>query len=126
MFTFKQLFGKNATQTESELVIDKADLPSFTPSNSNTPESLLLAILLRFYYIQEAVLVDADDSFIVDEKGNLIAALVKPTNNALVINYWRKQFLERNDINYIQTTFVIDLFATPSSDDTQLLDASNF
>lgn len=46
--TLVQIFGANATQTDSELIIKKAALQTvgLTPSATNTAESLLVAILL--------------------------------------------------------------------------------
>ncbi|MEH2309336.1 hypothetical protein [Nostoc sp.] len=48
--TLVEVFGANATQTSTDLVIKKSDLVSvgLTPSASNTAESLLLAIILKF------------------------------------------------------------------------------
>lgn len=43
-----QVFGTNCTQTSTQLIIDKSDLASvgLTASNTNTAESLLMAIVL--------------------------------------------------------------------------------
>lgn len=46
--TLAQIFGANATQTDSELIVKKAALQTvgLTPSATNTAESLFVAILL--------------------------------------------------------------------------------
>jgi hypothetical protein len=41
------VFGTNATQTATDLIIKKADLPGLTPLATNTAESLLVGVLLR-------------------------------------------------------------------------------
>ncbi|MDZ8096714.1 MAG: hypothetical protein RMZ42_32970 [Nostoc sp. DedQUE05] len=47
--TITEVFGANASQTATDLVIKKSDLASvgLTASSSNTAESLLLAIVLK-------------------------------------------------------------------------------
>lgn len=45
--TLQQVFGASATQTATTVTINKADLPTLTPSANNTAESLLIAILLE-------------------------------------------------------------------------------
>lgn len=45
--TLAAVFGANATQTATDLIIKKADLPGLTPSATNTAESLFAGILLR-------------------------------------------------------------------------------
>jgi len=44
--TLQEVFGANATQDATDIVIKKADLAGLTPSASNTAESLLSGILL--------------------------------------------------------------------------------
>lgn len=45
--TLQQIFGASATQSATTITITKADLPRLTASSTNTPESLLTAILLK-------------------------------------------------------------------------------
>ncbi|OYD90593.1 hypothetical protein CDG76_30685 [Nostoc sp. 'Peltigera membranacea cyanobiont' 210A] len=45
--TLVEVLGQGATQTATTLTILKADLPRLTPSANNTPESLLIGILLK-------------------------------------------------------------------------------
>lgn len=69
----KQVFGTGCNQTATDLVISKNDLVEvgLTPSASNTPEALIVALLLKAgKYLNDAnqtinpeiqVLVDQDD-----------------------------------------------------------------
>lgn len=45
--TLAQVFGANATQTATELIISKADLTGLTASANNSAESLFAAIGLK-------------------------------------------------------------------------------
>ncbi|MEH2351933.1 hypothetical protein [Nostoc sp.] len=45
--TLVEVLGQGASQTATTLTILKADLPRLTPSANNTPESLLVGILLK-------------------------------------------------------------------------------
>jgi hypothetical protein len=45
--TLAQVFGANATQTATEIIISKADLPGLTASASNSAESILTGIMLQ-------------------------------------------------------------------------------
>ncbi len=42
-----QIFGANATQSSTDIVIRKSDLTGLTASSDNSAESLLVAILLK-------------------------------------------------------------------------------
>jgi hypothetical protein len=45
--TLQQLFGANCSQTSTQFIIDKSDLEGLTPSENNSAESLLVAILKK-------------------------------------------------------------------------------
>lgn len=45
--TLTEIFGAGATQTATQLTVNKADLPGLTASATNTAESLLVGILLK-------------------------------------------------------------------------------
>jgi hypothetical protein len=45
--TLQQVFGANATQNATTITIAKADLTGLTASETNTAESLLVAILIK-------------------------------------------------------------------------------
>lgn len=124
--TLQQVFGVNVIQNDTTLTINKSDLPLLTPSINNRAEQLIAAILLHFYFQYEGVLIDENGDFIVDENNNTIAALINPLSNFITTFYWKKQFLIRGSEQYIQHTIVLDLFATPPPEDSQVLTASNF
>jgi hypothetical protein len=46
--TLQALYGANASQTSSQLTIAKGDLTGLTASSTNTAESLLVALLLKW------------------------------------------------------------------------------
>lgn len=53
--TLQQIFGTNATQDETQIIIQKADLIGLTPSANNTAESNYIAInLTAKSYLTEA------------------------------------------------------------------------
>ncbi len=45
--SFTSVFGENASQTATDLVIKKSDLPGLTPLANNTAESLLIGVALK-------------------------------------------------------------------------------
>lgn len=45
--TLSEVFGSGSSQTDTQLIISKADLSNLTASASNTAESLLIAIMLK-------------------------------------------------------------------------------
>ncbi|WP_413176518.1 hypothetical protein [Anabaena azotica] len=45
--TLTEIFGTNATQTATDIIIKKADLPTLTASLNNSGSSLLVAIVLK-------------------------------------------------------------------------------
>lgn len=118
--TLQQTFGINATQSSGSLIINKADLPLLTASENNRAEQLLAAILLHLYLQYSAVLIDENRDFIADEEGNLISALVPPLSDTLVIRYWKKQQIVRQESRYMQDTLVIDMFMFPPIEVNQL------
>lgn len=46
--TLISVFGAGATQTANTITINKADLPGLTAAATNTAESLVVGLLLRF------------------------------------------------------------------------------
>jgi hypothetical protein len=52
-YTFTELFGPNATQNATDIVIKKADLAGvgLTAAAANSAESLAVAIFLRWYQV---------------------------------------------------------------------------
>lgn len=63
------LFGKGTEQTEQYLIINKAEL-SITPSNDNSAESLLAAMILKASSQYAGILTDENNNPITDHEGN--------------------------------------------------------
>ncbi len=67
--TLTQIFGANATQSSTDIVIRKSDLTGLTASSNNSAESLLVAILLKVksYLIQTNYDLNKDQSlYLID------------------------------------------------------------
>ncbi len=67
--TLTQLFGVNAVQTASELIIKKSDLSAvgLTPAANNRAEQLVVAILLKSLENFQGVITDENNIPITDE-----------------------------------------------------------
>ncbi|NJM23520.1 MAG: hypothetical protein HC907_35270 [Richelia sp. SM1_7_0] len=50
---FQVFFGLNSTQTSSQLIIKKSDLPGLTASANNTAESLFVVLLINALSVYE-------------------------------------------------------------------------
>jgi hypothetical protein len=72
--TLQELFGVNAMQTATELVIKKSDLVAvgLTPTANNRAEQLLVAITLQALSKFEGHLLDENGNIITDENNNPI------------------------------------------------------
>ncbi|MBD2438260.1 hypothetical protein [Nostoc sp. FACHB-110] len=112
--TLQQLFGVNASQDNQTLTIRKSDLPLLTPSNSNTAESLLTAILIKA--------LSNFQGFIEDENGN---AITNEIDNPIEFNNqnyyslnlfrWRDNLINRANLLFVRHTIVIEVFS-PNED----------
>ncbi|MBC1238712.1 hypothetical protein [Nostoc sp. 2RC] len=67
--TLQQLFGVNATQTATELIIKKNDLAAvgLTPHTNNRAEQLVVAVLLKALENFQGVITDENNIPITDE-----------------------------------------------------------
>ncbi|HYX18766.1 MAG TPA: hypothetical protein VE944_31240 [Nostoc sp.] len=84
--TLLEVFGANATQTSTDLVIKKSDLVAvgFTPSANNTAESLIIAIVLKF----KSVLTDAARDTNIDQSVTVtdgFSPSITTRNNAIYL-----------------------------------------
>ncbi|HCF27621.1 MAG TPA: hypothetical protein DEV81_10585 [Cyanobacteria bacterium UBA11049] len=107
--TLQQLFGANATQSATQLVIKKSDLSELTANGNNTAESLLAAVLLQAWNEFEGVLVDEQGEAIVSEKSEAIGYDQRELFEKLRVWFWKRQFVEGKVLD----TFVIDCFVKP-------------
>ncbi|MEH1809645.1 hypothetical protein [Nostoc sp.] len=92
--TLTAVFGANATQTSTDLVIKKSDLvdTGITPSGSNTAESLLLAIVLKF----KAVLTDTARETNIDQ-------------SVAVTDGFSPSITTRNNAIYLRNTISVEV-----------------
>lgn len=92
--TLIQVFGENATQNSTDIIIKKADLVStgLTPATSNNAEALLVALVLKAAdYLNDATqTLDPDVQITITE--NEFQTLVT-----------------RNNATYRQVTYSVDL-----------------
>ncbi len=92
--TLTSVFGANATQTSTDLVIKKSDLvdTGLTPGASNTAESLLLAIVLKF----KATLTDAAREINIDQ-------------SVAVTDGFSPSITTRNNAIYLRNTISVEV-----------------
>ena len=88
------VFGANATQTATDLVIKKSDLVAvgFTPATVNTAESLLIAIMLKF---KAALTSDARDTNI--------------DQSIAVVDGYSPSITTRNSAIYLRNTISVEV-----------------
>ncbi|MEH1971108.1 hypothetical protein [Nostoc sp.] len=88
--TLQELFGVNATQTATELVIKKADLVAvgLTPQTNNRAEQLVVAILLKALENFEGALTDENNNRVTDELNHSITYDNRNLWELLEIFHW--------------------------------------
>ncbi len=111
--TLAQVFGLNATQNSSQLVILKTDLPGLTPESNNRAEQLLVALFLKLREQFEGNLTDPSGQAIVDNQDRVVTYNNSQLYEKMNIFYWKRQFITRRQHKYILDTFVIDAFFAP-------------
>jgi len=106
--TLAQVFGDNASQNATQLIISKADLAvvGLTASATNNPEGLIVALLLKAAaYLNETTQSTNPDIQITIDEGNF------------------QTLVTRNNANYRQATFAVTL---QSPDITFTIDPDNY
>ncbi|MBW4425942.1 MAG: hypothetical protein KME50_16195 [Nostoc desertorum CM1-VF14] len=98
-----QVFGTGATQDMNTLTISKADLVSvgLTASASNTAESLLIAIMLKF----KEVLTDEARDINIDQ-------------SVAVVDGFSPTITTRNDLIYLRNTISVEIDRVLAGADT--------
>ncbi len=106
--TLVQVFGTNATQTATELIISKADLASvgLTASATNTAESLIVALL-------QLVKIELNETK-QETNTDIQVTIVDDTTPTIIV---------RNSVNYRQLSLTINL-ETP--DTGSAIDPDNY
>lgn len=106
--SLQQLFGANAYQDSTYLVISKQDLVGLTPLIVNTSESILAALILTAYKQFEGVIEDENKNTIVDERNAPITYNNSQLYELLNIFYWKGQFIKYQSQPKILHSFVIE------------------
>ncbi|MCF2146460.1 hypothetical protein IQ276_008350 [Desmonostoc muscorum LEGE 12446] len=89
--TLQDLFGVNAVQTATELVIKKADLVAvgLTPTATNHAEQLLVAIVLKALENFQGKLTDQNGNLVTDQNNTPITYDNRNLWEVLEIYQWR-------------------------------------
>ena len=97
--TLASVFGNNASQTATQLIISKADLATvgLTASATNTPESLLAAIIALAQPSLGEVSYDAN------------------LDQSIVITSGSDSLITRGDVTYRQSSKTIEFYKPDSS-----------
>lgn len=97
--TLAQVFGTNATQNSTQLVISKSDLAAvgLTASATNTPESLLAAIIVFAQATLTEVAYDAN------------------LDQSIIITDGTDSLITRNNVTYRQASKTIEFYKPDSS-----------
>lgn len=107
--SLNQMFGKNTSQTEQQLIINKADLPGLTASANNTAESLLVALLLKAHSNYEGYLSDPAGNRVVD--GDRTPVTYRFANyESTDLSYWKRQHFQQNQQAYILDIFLLKTY----------------
>ncbi|MEA5601071.1 hypothetical protein [Nostoc sp. UHCC 0252] len=111
--TLAQLFGVNASQTATELVIKKADLVAIglTPQTNNRAEQLVVALVLQALSNFEGYLTDENSNIIIDEKNTPIGYNNEQLYELLDIFRWDDYVKDRNGQIYLTNTIVMESYA---------------
>ncbi|MEA5624112.1 hypothetical protein [Nostoc sp. UHCC 0251] len=101
--TLTAVFGASATQDVNTLTISKSDLTStgLTPSASNTAESLLIALVLKF----KAALTDEGKDTNIDQ-------------SVAVVDGFSPSITTRNDAIYLRNTISVEIDRVLAGADT--------
>lgn len=102
--TLHQVFGTNAYQDSTRIVINKLDYSNLSSSVANTGESLLVAIMLNAYKNFVGNLMDENNTTITNELGIAISYNNSALYDLLTILYWKRQFLQGS----VTDTFVVE------------------
>ncbi|MDZ7953338.1 hypothetical protein [Nostoc sp. DedQUE09] len=111
--TLAQLFGVNASQTATELVIQKADLVAIglTPQSNNRAEQLLVALLLQALSNFYGYITDENGNIITDENNVPIGYDNRQLYELLEMFRWDAYAKERNGNVYLSETIIIHSYA---------------
>lgn len=107
--SLQELFGANAFQDINRVVISKLDFPNLLATNSNTAESLLVAILINACDRFSGTVTSNDGTPIIDNDGIPITYNNSALYDLLNIFYWKRQFLKTQIQPKTIDTFVVEI-----------------
>lgn len=119
--TLQKVFGRSASQTNTHLIINKADLPKLTPTTNNQAQGLLVALILKANEEFEGQVVEDQGETLVDEQGVEITYSYLDDYEKLNLAFWRCEFIFRNKQTYRLNTFVIDIYKIAPTDSDVLI-----
>jgi len=112
--TLAQVFGANATQDATTLTIQKADLLGLTAAADNRGEQLLVGMLLQLHQHFEGVLTDQEGNSIIDQRAITVNFDNRVLYEKLDLWFWKRQFIKRQERNYLLDTFILSAFTPPT------------
>jgi hypothetical protein len=101
-----ELFGLDASQDATDLIIKKSDLLGLISSSNNRAEELLTALLLTAIATFQGRLITENNEILVTENNEPIS-YDNSEDYFLRVNYWRKNITTDNGQQYIQHQIVI-------------------
>ncbi|MEA5624111.1 hypothetical protein [Nostoc sp. UHCC 0251] len=110
--TLTQLFGDSASQTATELVIQKADLAAvgLTPTANNRAEQLVVALLLQALRNFEGYLTDENGNIMTDENNAPIGYENRHLHELLEMFRWDAYVKQRNENFYLTETIIFESY----------------
>ncbi|QHG15808.1 hypothetical protein [Nostoc sp. ATCC 53789] len=106
------LFGEEATQDATVLVIQKSDLLRLTPQVNNTAESLLAAILVTAFSAFSDAITTEDDQSITTEDGFPLTFDNSEAFELIKIIGWTPFQFVRGNQKYINNQVIIEAYGT--------------
>jgi len=109
--SFSQIFP-NSSQDINTWVISKSDLPGLVASSSNSPGSLLTALVLAFWYQnQPQILTDSGDIITTDSGEEIFCDAIDNFAD-IQSTYWRALYKNINNQLYKYDQLLVFTYAT--------------
>lgn len=105
-----EIFGANASQTATDLIIKKSSLLGLVPSSENRAEELLTALVLTAISNFQGQLTTEDNDILVTENNEPLG-YDNSEDYFLRVNYWRRNITTANNQQFIEHQIVIFEFS---------------
>ena len=106
-----QIFGEGSFQDENVLVITKASLLKLISSANNTPESLLVAILITALANFQGIITDENNQPITDESNQAITFDNSEAFELIKMIDWQPFVFIRKNQQYIKHQIIFSSFS---------------